>query len=246
MQQEYEIALHEVELSNWWSRGRQDAILKILSRYPRHMRILDIGCSSGALMQQLKARGFISLAGIDISARAVEAAKKRGFMDVKEAAAEATAFPDNSFDVVIASDILEHVKDDGASIREWLRILKPEGILVLFVPAFLFLWSGHDVVLHHQRRYLRKPLAALLKRSGFEVKSSFYWNFLLFFPKAAGCLLSRLFKNKKEPKVQHLVSGSMNWLFMRLLLIENFLLLRVGVRYPVGVSIGIVAKKPQK
>lgn len=244
MQQEYEIMLHEVELANWWSRGRQDAILKILSRYPRHVRICDIGCSSGALMQQLKARGFTSLAGIDISARAVEAAKKRGFIDVKEAAADATAFSDNSFDIVIASDILEHVKDDGASIREWLRILKPEGILVLFVPAFPFLWSGHDVVLHHQRRYLRKPLVAMLTKNGFEVKKSFYWDFLLFFPKVVISLIGRFAKSKEKPEVQHLVSGPINWILTRLLLLENFLLFKVGVRYPVGVSIGIVAKKP--
>jgi len=243
MEQQYEITLHEVELSNWWSRGRQDAILKILSSYPRHIKILDIGCSSGALLHELSLRGFTSLAGIDISARAVEAAKRRGFQDVKEVKAEATGFPDNSFDVVIASDILEHVKDDESALREWLRILKPGGDLILFVPAFPFLWSGHDVVLHHQRRYLRKPLAAILTKSGFEVKKNFYWDFLLFFPKAIGGILNRLFKSKKKPEVQHLVSGPINWFLTRLLLLENYLLFKIGIRYPVGVSIGIIAKK---
>ena len=93
-----------------------------------------------------------------------------------------TGFREKSFDLIIASDVLEHIEDDYSAVKEWNRILKPNGYVICFVPAFRFLWSKHDEDNKHYRRYTIFDLNEVFKSNNFAIIKSSYWNFVLFVP----------------------------------------------------------------
>lgn len=244
MQKDYERLYHKLELTHWWFLGRRNAILRLLSNCSKDSRILEVGCSGGALLLDLKTHDFIRAEGIDISPRAIEVCRERELQNVTLASAEQTGKESNSFDVIIAADILEHIADEKIALQEWRRVLKPGGTLILFVPAFPLLWSGHDVVNHHFRRYRKKQLADLLERHGFGIEQASYWNFVLFFPTFLVRLYGRFFASQNEPRPQLFFMPSLlNTALAALLKAENYLLLRMKVIYPIGVSVFVLARK---
>jgi SAM-dependent methyltransferase len=156
----------------WWHRGRQAIVERLVARYaPPGARLLDVGCGTGATTLGL--RRFGPVVGLDIGSRALEVARARG-LAVARASAERLPARPGSFDLVVALDVLEHLEDDVAAAREMLAALRPGGVLVATVPAYPFLWSGHDEALGHRRRYLRHQLAAALERAGFEIEHCSY------------------------------------------------------------------------
>ena len=245
----YELKYHRLENDNWWFKGRRDIIFKLLKRYNKNAEssILDIGCSGGALVSFLKIAGFKDVRGIDISPIAIKQCHSKGLQNVFVMDAQKILFPDESFDVVIASDILEHIKDDRLALKEWRRILKPGGHLIVFVPAFNFLWSAHDRASHHYCRYSKKALTLALQNSDLEILGNYYWNFSLFFPASVIRIAQRFFSfNKKEvhPHDQiYEAPAFINNMLTRLLKLENWLLRYV--KFPFGVSVFAVARKPQ-
>ncbi|HEU0023810.1 MAG TPA: class I SAM-dependent methyltransferase, partial [Thermoleophilaceae bacterium] len=151
--------VYELEDRHWWFRGRR-AVLRALIRragiQPRR-RVLDAGCGTGRNLQDYRLLG--PAAGIDPSASAVEFCHGRGLTDVRQAGVEALPFDDAAFDLVFATDVLEHVDDDRAALHELRRVVAPGGLLVATVPAYMWLWTESDVALHHRRRYSRPELA---------------------------------------------------------------------------------------
>jgi SAM-dependent methyltransferase len=91
-------------------------------------------------------------------------------------------FGAGSFDVVLALDAFEHFEDDVAAMRETLRVLRPGGLLVCTVPAFMALWSPHDEAYHHHRRYRRPLLVERLGAAGYRIERSSYSSMALFLP----------------------------------------------------------------
>lgn len=151
----------------WWHRGRQAIVQRLVGRYaPLPARILDVGCGTGATTLGL--RRFGPVVGMDIGRRALEVAGRRG-LAVAQASAARLPARSGAFDLVVALDVLEHLEDDVAAAREMWAALRPGGLLVATVPAYPFLWSGHDEALGHRRRYLRRELVATLERAGLEV-----------------------------------------------------------------------------
>jgi len=164
--QEYDRLAHFEEWY-WWHRGRQAIVQRLLALYaPPSARILDVGCGTGATTLGL--RRFGPVVGMDIGRRALEVAGKRGIAVAQASAARLPA-RSGAFDLVVALDVLEHLEDDVAAAREMRAALRPGGLLLATVPAYPFLWSGHDEALGHRRRYLRRQLVAVLERAGFEV-----------------------------------------------------------------------------
>ncbi len=239
MDVDYEIKYHLKEESNWWFLGRRDAILKLFFAKNRSLKILDVGCAGGALLLDLKNIGFYNLHGLDVSEKAVEVCKQRGVENVYVMDGHFPDFEEASFDIIIASDSLEHLKDDMMALQNWHKLLKPNGELYVFVPAFMYLWSEHDVVNQHFRRYNAVELKNKMEKTGFKVVTNTYWNCLLYFPTTAYRLFQRfiyLFIKNKAPK-DHLkdFNPKINALLIKLIKTENFVFKYLGL--PVGVSV---------
>jgi SAM-dependent methyltransferase len=151
----------------WWHRGRQAIVQRLLDYYATPgVRILDVGCGTGATTLGL--RRFGPVVAMDIARRALEVAGRRGIAVAQASVARLPARA-TAFDLVVALDVLEHVEDDVGAARELHAVLRPGGLLLATVPAYPWLWSGHDEALGHRRRYRRRPLIAMLERGGFEV-----------------------------------------------------------------------------
>lgn len=233
--------------SHWWTKARRDILLRMLHRYPQNTRILDIGCGGGELLRDLRDLGFFNVTGVDISEESISFCKKQNSNSAYVMDANNLSFSDNSFDVIIASDILEHIKDDEPALREWKRVLAIKGVIILFVPAFMFLWSSHDEINHHYRRYTKNILKEKFIRNNFLVKKIGYWNFLLFAPifliRLLGFIFEFLFRKKdKDDKISELGTDFLNSWLSLIVKIEN-ILIQKGFLLPIGSSIYIVAKK---
>lgn len=245
MKKEYEEQYHRLEEKHWWFQGRRHLVraLVLQASPDRAGRILEIGCSGGPLIQQLHADGYAQVTGIDISADGIALCQKRGLADTHVMDAQKLSFANESFDVITASDVLEHLADAPQAVREWNRVLKPGGRLIVFVPAFQFHWSEHDEVNKHFKRYRRPELRQLLADNGFTLTRSSYWNFLLFWPVSGVRLLRRLvpkraaFAGDIRP-TPALLNRALTWL----LCLENSLL-RCGLNFPVGVSVMALGRK---
>jgi SAM-dependent methyltransferase len=184
MQHTYAI-LYEVEGSHWWYIGRR----RIISSFVREIcsrikssrpKILDVGCGTGANLVMLGEFGEAH--GIDVSQDALSFCRERGLKNVEHGAAEDLPFEDGTFDLVTALDVVEHLDDDAAGLREFRRVLRPDGRILLFVPAFMFLWGVQDDVSHHRRRYTLPELLKVVREAGFEIERATYANITFFLP----------------------------------------------------------------
>jgi SAM-dependent methyltransferase len=236
MDKEYESIYHLSEEKNWWFVARRNSIKVLLKSTPRHARILDIGCGGGALALDLQNEGFINVVSVDFSDAAVQICKQRGLKDAYQMDAHKIEFENESFDIIIASDILEHLEKDKEALLDWNRVLKPNGLMHIFVPAYQFLWSNHDVINHHFRRYTKKNLKQKLEAAGFEISNLSYWNFTLFFPTAIIRLLEKVLPKKDAEKEGQIVHPPklINAILIKLLAVENAFFIRTG--FPLGVS----------
>lgn len=244
MKVEYEQVYHALEDDHWWFRGRRDLMLQLLVHTPQDARIVEIGCSGGPLLAELSAHSFKNLWGVDISEEAIRVCRARGIENAIVADGATTALESGFFDVVISSDVLEHIADDRAALGEWYRLLRPGGMLVLFVPAHMFLWSPHDVANRHQRRYTRIELEQKVRDAGFVIERVSYWNMLLFFPIALVRFMLRMLPatSPQNSGQLHGTNRVINALLTRLLLLENAYL-GSGHNFPFGVSLMVVARK---
>jgi SAM-dependent methyltransferase len=236
---EYEI-MYNFEEFYWWHIGRNAIIKQLLNKFvqDRHSKILNIGSGTGGNTSVLQQFGTIT--GVDNSEEAVAFARKRGYETV---VADATNIPfgDNSFDVLVALDVLEHIKDDTLALTEWRRLLKPGGKLLITVPAYQWLWSFHDEALHHLRRYTASGLNRTLNLVGFKILKRSY-AIVFSFPLIVGYRLLRsiLPKNKEETSYV-ILSKPINQFFAWLLKLEAVFISRAN--FPFGTSVIVVATK---
>lgn len=178
---------------HWWYRGRRRIVgdaVAALGLAPG-ARVLDAGCGSGRTLDELAARPEVAaVAGIDASPEGVALARRRGHADVREGRVEELPWPGASFDLVLSLDVIEHTPDDGAALRELRRVTAPGGRLLITVPAYQALWSRHDVVNRHFRRYDRAMVRALAAGTGWRVERMTSFNLLLL-PAAAAVRLAQ-------------------------------------------------------
>ncbi len=237
----------QLEERYWWHVGLRELVLTCVGRnLPRagDVRILDAGCGSGMLLQALRLRGYAHVVGIDVSPQAVDLAQRRGLPCLIRGSVESLPFRDATFDAVASLDVLYHrgVASDVDAIREVHRVLKPQGLFLLNLPAYDFLYGPHDVVAHTRHRYRKEEVRGKLEQTGFSILLLTYRNSLLF-PLALvrRLLASRGVGTRKRSDVIPLprLLNSMLTAVMRL---ENGLL---HARYalPCGLSVFCLARK---
>ena len=242
MDSSYERHYHDLERKHWWFQGRRHMLSKLLKNTPKTSAILELGCSTGALLEQLHQQGFMNLTGVDISKQAITACKRQGLTNTFVMDATSPKLPANTYDLIIASDLLEHLAEDAKAIASWHRLLKPGGRIILFVPAFPFLYGHHDKVNHHQRRYTKKTLRTVICSSPLTTLRLAYWNFLLFFPLVPLRLFAKYFSRSTSTTGDlSLPPKLINTVLTTLLRLENTIL--TFFPFPVGLSLFAVLQK---
>ncbi len=190
------------EDEHWWFATRTWAIEKFLEGLPQknNLDVLDVGCGAGNMIHHLARYGRVR--GIEVDARPVNIAQQRGY-DVRLGdATKEIPFPDASFDLVTALDVIEHVDADENILREAFRVLRPNGHLLLTTPAFQWLWSRNDELNAHKRRYTAREIREIMERVGFGVERLSY-NFFLVFPLAAGMIALKNLTGKNAALKSH-------------------------------------------
>lgn len=242
MQHTYAI-LYEVEGSHWWYIGRRRIISsfvrEICSRITdRKPKILDVGCGTGANLVMLGEHGEAH--GIDVSQDALSFCRERGLENVRHGAAEELPYKDGTFDLVTALDVVEHLDDDLAGLKEFRRVLRDDGRILLFVPAFMFLWGVQDDVSHHRRRYTLPGLLKVVREAGFEIERATYANITFFLPILLVRKFMRLTGIRTETE-NSIGLSALNGVLGRVFGAETSALRRMNL--PFGVSALCVARK---
>lgn len=243
MEKDFEKKYHDVETDHWWFKSRRKYLLDLVKNAPKNSKILDIGCSSGIFLKDLEALGFKieNLYGIDISNSAIENCKANGIQNSFVMDAQNITLTE-SFDIIIASDCLEHLEDDKKALKNWKSLLKIGGTMYVFVPAYMSLWSYHDTINMHYRRYTNKELKSKLIAENLAIEKASYWNFVLFIPVFAFRKITSIFnKNKKGEGDISIGNSFLNSCLLQLIILENKLL--KAVNFPFGVSTFCIAKR---
>jgi SAM-dependent methyltransferase len=237
MDRDYELQTHQAEDRHWWYRGRRKVLERVVEdlRLPARARILDAGCGSGRNMVELARHGTVT--GIELAEASVALARERGMGEVIAGSVLEMPFEAGSFDLAASLDVIEHLEDDLAALRELRRVVAPGGSLLVTVPAYQWLWSGHDEINHHFRRYTRRSLQRAGEEAGWQQVRTTYFNSLLLPAAIMLRVLDRFSRKTTESSLDLWVPPEpMNWLLERPLQLEAALIGRGG-RIPAGLSL---------
>lgn len=253
MDKEYYKEYYHLERNHWWFKARLEILESLFETKIRsdrqNLTILNAGAATGATSEMLKRHGRVTTLEYDKDCSLF----LEGILNEKIVNASLTELPfeDNSFDVVCAFDVIEHIEDDKKAVSEMYRVLKTGGIVFITVPAFMSMWSEHDEINHHFRRYKLKQLIQLHKNEGFNITFSSYFNFYLFLPIYVVRSISNLLKGsaKKESSAttgsdfeKANSSGLVNKLLFYLFRSERTFL-KNNITLPFGVSALLIGKK---
>lgn len=232
----------EIQKKHWWFVTRKNIVLDFIGRYLTRndqMKVLDIGCGSGLMLNALDEVG--QTFGMDMSDEAINFSK-----EVFDGRVEKGALPDqlpyqnNFFDLITALDVIEHIDNDIDSISAIRALLVPGGKAVFTVPAYMFLWSAHDEMNQHKRRYTLPELNEKLVQSGFTVEKITYYNTLLFPLIFVVRMLNNILQRDGNSDTD-MPGRLMNYLLKKIFGFEKYLLRYINL--PFGVSILAVVKK---
>jgi SAM-dependent methyltransferase len=234
----------DLDERHWWFAGRRRIVNAELERLslPSPASTLDAGCGSGRNMVDLARYGPV--AGLELSPQAAEIAVARGVGEVRMGRVEELPWDDGTFDLVTCLDVIEHTPDDEITLRELRRVTRPGGFLLVTVPAYQALWSAHDVLSGHFRRYRPRTLTQALTRADWTVTRLTAFNTLLLLPAALVRAAQRR-RHGAPPGVRSELELTPSWLNHALEqpLRAEAALLRRGARLPAGLSLLAVARR---
>jgi SAM-dependent methyltransferase len=188
----------ELDATHWWYRARRDILARLIERsvpLPAEARILEVGCGTGHNLPMLQRFGCVDASELDGFARVI-ASKRLGHAVFDSALPELKGVPERAYDLVAILDVLEHVEEDREALQSMARRLRPGGRILITVPAHPWMWSAHDEVNHHKRRYTRRTLRAAIADAGLKLERMTYFNSLLFPVAAMARLAGKAAKNK--------------------------------------------------
>jgi SAM-dependent methyltransferase len=233
--------LYDLEDGHWWFRGRRAVLWAMLSRagVPERPQVLDAGCGTGRNLAEFGRLG--TARGVDPSRQAIEFCRRRGLGEVEAAGIESLPYADGTFDLILATDVLEHVERDDVAATELRRVAAPGALLLVTVPAYGWLWSQHDDSHHHLRRYTARSLRDRLAAAGWRPELLTYFNSLLLPPIALVRVLARRRTPRDGRTDYQLTGGALNRALELPMRAEAALIAR-GARFPAVVSIGMVCR----
>ena len=236
--------LHRVEETHWWFRARRQIVWSLVDRHApgaphQRLQVCELGCGTGGNLVSVMDRHDV--VGIECSPHALEYARRRlGNRVHYGRLPHEIDLPPESFDVVLMTDVLEHIEDDHASAHAALRLLRPGGVVVATVPAYQWLYSPRDTHHHHFRRYSRNRFRSLwIVARAVPVLLSHY-NTLLFAPAAAARIASKL-APQRRPGDLSVPPRAINELLTRIMSQERSALGRLPL--PFGLSLVAVVRK---
>ena len=242
MNRDYYKKYYSYEREHWWFKVRSNIIedkVRTLTNGLNNLNILNIGVATGKTTEMLSQYG--NVLSVEYDKDCCEFLKEELNIEVINGSITELPFNDNSFDLVFALDVIEHIEDDQKGINEMHRVCKKNGVVFITVPAFMSLWSEHDEVNQHYRRYVLSEIKSLFKHfSGLEVYSS-YFNSVLFIPIYLIRFLMNIFKknqksvNSNKSDFEVLNNSLLNKIAYSIFSIERLLLKYCN--FPFGVSI---------
>ena len=232
-------AMAELDDRHWWYRARREVLADLIRREvkpPPKARILEIGCGTGHNLEMLAAFGKVDALELDDEARAI-AERRLGRKVMSAPLPELAGVRARQYDFIAALDVIEHVDDDEGAVAAIAAKLKPGGKFLMTVPAHQWMWSAHDVVNHHKRRYSKSTLRRLIECSPLRLDRIGYFNSLLFPLAVAERFASRV-RGKDNADVK-LPSAPLNAALERVFATERHLVGRLPL--PPGLSLFAVA-----
>ena len=192
----------ELDQKLWWYCARRDVLADLIRRevkLDKDARILEIGCGTGHNLPMLGAFGHVDAVELDDESRAI--AEQRLGRRVINSPLPELAGVDDGYDLIAALDVIEHIEDDDAALAAIAGKLKSGGKFLMTVPAHRWMWSAHDVVNHHKRRYSKSQLRRLIEGSPMKLEKVGYFNSLLF-PLAVAQRVSSKVRGKDDADVK--------------------------------------------
>jgi len=229
----------ELDQQHWWYCARRQVLADLIRREampPANGRLLEIGCGTGHNLEMLKAFGDVDALELDDEARTI-AEQRLGRSVMSAPLPELADVRDREYDLIAALDVIEHIDDDDAALAAIAAKLKPGGKFVMTVPAHQWMWSAHDVVNHHKRRYSKSGLKRLVEGSPMKLDKIGYFNSLLF-PLAVAERFSSKVRGKDNADVK-LPSAPLNSALETIFGAERHLVGRLPL--PPGLSLFAVA-----
>ena len=247
MDKNYYLEYYQLEREHWWFKARLELLkdqVAAIAKNNNNLSILNIGVATGATSIMLQQFGKVK--SIEYDKLCFEFVKETLQIDIEQGTILDLQFGDNSYDLVCAFDVIEHVQDDVKAVSEMQRVCKPNGSILLAVPALMVLWSKHDEVNHHFKRYTVAELKKLLSTNGNIVYVSYFnsilFPFILAF-RIIGNWFPALFKREGSGSDFSLMKNRfLNMFFYHIMRSESFFLNR-NIKLPFGVSAIISWKK---
>lgn len=189
---------YEIEDSYWWFTAKFKIMDTIIRRFiPSGSTILDVGCGTGGFAAMMQKN--YSMICLDTSPTALEFCSKRGLKNQFNGLLSEFDDKSNPVDAVTMLDVVEHIEDDESALRDAYNLLPDGGVAFITVPAYQWLWSFHDVIHMHYRRYSRRTIIDVVRKAGFRIEYSSYFNSLLFAPSVLKRLIDRVIKKEVVP-----------------------------------------------
>ena len=225
---------------NFYFKAKTELIDKIIKdlNYKNRIKILSVGCGLGEEIEALNKYGKVYI--IDINKKALDLIPKKCYKQKKVMDARNLKFKDNYFDLICALDVIEHIKEDELVVKEFKRVLKKKGNVIVTVPSFNSLYSSHDKALGHIKRYNKKEIEILFK--DFTKYKITFWNSILFLPISIIRIIKKHKIETTENPDNFNFNKRINNILLKILRLENKAIEK-NIKLPVGLTLLGIFKK---